>query len=219
MKNSVLHAFLVLTLLILHRLGVKVDMKMNIQVINFEVCKDHYLMTKMIKKTKQNCIEYYPVHCYNGKRADYYVIISKQNEDELLEWCSLFDIPLTQVVILSNKDYLKITTWKVINLIDKEICFEKICQWLMLIIENTSNISIVQSRVIKGGSIKKDRELATCLKLINNQQSSIKENEAVLLFIKEKNRMILPPIEQNKHKIYQYFIKGISEQYDYLVIK
>ncbi len=192
---------------------------MNIDIVNFEVCKEHYLMTKMVKKTQKNKIEYSPVYYYKKSNADCFILISKHLEEEITQWCIHNEVPLDKVIVLSNQEMKHLNAWVVLELIDKEIDFENICRLLMVIIENTTKIKLLENKIFKGGNIKKDRDLSNCLKSIINQNNKIDKDSKIVLFVKEKNKIELTSEEQLKHTVHQFYLKGVSEYYQYLIIK
>ena len=192
---------------------------MQIQVINFEVCKNHYVITRMIKTTSKNRIEYVPYHCYKQSFADGYILISVTRENELIDWCQINDIPLEKTVVISNQSLKQFLHWEGINLFDKSLGFEKLCQYLMIVREKSPEIDIFENRTIKSGKIRKEREMEDCIQLILKQNLGLSKQALILLFVKEKNPMQLDESKSMKNKVLQYYVKGISETYDYLIIQ
>lgn len=190
---------------------------MNIQVINFEICKDHYQITRMLKTTSQNEIEYMPFHCYKKKEVDCYLLISKAEQDVILAWCKAQQLPLNKVIVLTNKMHDGLISWQGINLFDQDVDFEKICQWLMVIKEKSPNIDLFTSCVLKVGKIRKDHDYHACVHAIMKQNPGMK-NGHVFLFVKEKSHYLLNLSSASSLKLNQYYLKGIAETYDYLLV-
>lgn len=192
---------------------------MNIQVINFETCRDHYLITRMLKTTSNNQIEYVPSHFYKERSADCYILICKGEENTLLDWCQSNHVPLEKVIVLSNHPLNQFFTWVGINTFEKDIDFEKMCQWIMTIKEKNPEIDLFENRLLKTGKIRKDHDYELCLQSILKQNPDLGRNSEIFLFVKEKSLFLLNPPKNNKAPLKQYYIKGISETYDYLIVK
>lgn len=192
---------------------------MNIQVVNFETCKDHYLITRMLKTTQKNQIEYAPSHCFKKKPADCYFLIAKMEEAQLSEWCQANAIPQEKTIVLSNHPLKRFTTWVGANLFDHDIDFEKLCQWLMTIREKSPEIPLFENRLIKAGKIRKDHDYETCAHAVLKQNPGMGKNTEILLFVKEKSPFRLNPPEQPSLAFRQYYLKGIAETYDYLTMQ
>lgn len=190
---------------------------MNIQVINFETCQDHYQITRMLKTTSQNEIEYMPFHCYERKEADCYLLISKADQNVLLSWCKAKQLDLSKVIVLTNQALSSFICWQGINLFDQDIDFEKICQWLMVIKEKSPEIDYFQSCVLKIGKIRKEHDYNTCVQAIMKQNPGMKKGH-VFLFVKEKSHFLLNVNQASTLKLNQYYLKGIAETYDYLIV-
>lgn len=190
---------------------------MNIQVINFETCKDHYQITRMLKTTSQNEIEYMPFHCYKKKEADCYLLISKAEQNVILAWCKANQLELNKVIVLTNKIHDAFICWQGINFFDQDIDFEKICQWIMVIKEKSPNIDLFTNCVLKIGKIRKDHDYNVCVQAIMKQNPGMK-NGKVFLFVKEKSHFLLNANPTSSLNLNQYYLKGIAETYDYLVV-
>ncbi len=190
---------------------------MNIQIINFETNKDHYQVTRLLKTTANNQIEYMPFYCYEYKEVDCYLLIAKLEENKLIDWCSEHNVPLCKVIVLCNKPLESLYCWVGINVFDHDVDFEKVCQWLMLLKEKNNDLNLFENCALKVGKIKKEHDYERCVQMILKQNPSLKKSE-VCLFVKEKSPFEIHPNKNNKLQLKQYYIKGISETYDYLIV-
>ncbi len=185
-----------------------------IQVVNFEVYKEHYLMTKMTKKTLELTIEYVPYHLYKKNHATYIICISNQEESELLKWVNDNKIDHDKVIVLSHHKHYLFKHWRAVNFLDKDVDYETLCRWLMVIVQKHGLSCLYQDYLLTSGVLKKgadEEKMSTRLKkYLDSDPSNI-----VCLFIKEKNRVLV----QDEERMYQYYLKGISDSYDYLIVK
>ncbi len=192
---------------------------MNIQVINFEINKEHYVITRMLKTTKNNHIEYLPSHCYKkGKEVDCYILITRQKEHSLLDWCQLHDLPLEKCIIFNQYEMNQFIHWVGVNIFDKDVDFEKMCQFMMCIREENPEIDFFTNCQIRSGKIKKEHDYDLCVQSILKQNPNLPKDSMIFLFVKEKSNYLLPEPECKKINLYQYSIRGVSETYDYLLI-
>ncbi len=191
---------------------------MNIHVINFETCKDHYLITRMLKTTAHNQIEYTPSHYYQKKAADCYFLITKMEENALLTWCHAKHLEPEKTIVLSNHPLKHWITWTAINLFDHDVDFEKICQWLMTIREKSPEFPLFVNRQIKAGKIRKDHDYEACAHAVLRQNPSMKKGSDIFLFVKEKTFFSLHAPAKPSLFFRQYYLKGIAETYDYLIV-
>ena len=190
---------------------------MNIQVINFETCKDHYQVTRMLKTTSHNQIEYTPAYCFKKKEADCYLLISKSEESQLLDWCKENNISSDKVIVLCNKFLNEMCSWTGINIFERDVDFEKICQWLMAVKEKSPQISLFHNCTMKVGKIRKDHDYEGCVQSIMKQNPGLKDAE-IFLFVKEKSPFEIVPSKTSRIQLNQYYLKGISDTYDYLIV-
>lgn len=191
---------------------------MNIQVINFEVCQDHYQITRMLKTTPNNQLEYLPYHLFVKKEADCYFLIGRLKDIDLLKWCQEAGLPSEKIIVLSDRIYPSLNSWEAPALFEKETDFEKICQWLMAIREKGTAMNFFQNWRIDFGKIRKEHSFDLCIKAVQKQYPGLK-NSRVFLFVKEKSHVVLPSENPNDLSAQQLFLKGIADTYDYLVFQ
>lgn len=191
---------------------------MNIQVINFEVCKDHYLITKMVKTTSHNQIEYVPSYYYKKKLADCYLLINKQEENKIIDWCQCHEIPMEKTIVLTNRQLNQFIAWIGENVFEKDLDFEKVCQWLMTIKEKNPDLDLFINCTIRTGKIRKDHDYDTCLQSIMKQNPGLKKDCELFLFVKEKSYFMMNQPQDCTRVMQQYYLKGISETYDYMIL-
>lgn len=192
---------------------------MNLQVVNFEVNPEHYQITRLVKAVGNHKLEYTPFHCFENKNTDCLILISRKIDDKLTNWISRNQIDNSKIIVFCEEESESFMCWKINQFFDGEIDFEKFCQWVMILIKNKEKNCLFQNLNLKIGRIHKDHDLQTCAQAIWRQNPFLNNEGSVHLFVKEKALLRLTSNQRPVNSLHQHAIKGISEYYEYLIIR
>lgn len=192
---------------------------MILQVVNFEVNPKHYQITKLVKKTENHSLEYIPFHLYQNKSVDCLILMCRNPDDKLNSWINENQVDTSKVIVFCENGIEGLINWKIEHFFDGEIDFEKFCQWLMILIKNKDINTLFRNLKLKVGKIHKEHDLQVCAQAIWKQNPFLNYEGSVHLFVKEKAMLRLTSNQKPIYMLHQHALKGISDYYEYLIIR
>ena len=191
---------------------------MKLAIINFDLEYDEYYVTRISKKNIKNNIEYITKLDKISVGFDRYIIICKELDDYVQEYIKDNNIDNKKVILITCELNVDYTCWICEKGFDKQFDYEKLLQFIMVMINDDFDID--HSCYIKKSNVEKDSCLMICAENIIKKYNK-KEKYTILLFVKEKKRLVLSEnnfVASEDVIVKQYYIEGISNEYEYLKI-